>query len=154
MTDTAWLCLAWIILVTNFHRLLSASNSRISSRVLERSSRPPKYSFLLPVTFIFTEGVNTYRESLFIFPVTCHQDLVVNVGPTETRARSWQLSSVDPGSGSLHQQFSRGEGGTASVATRHEVSLKYNYSRGIKTNTYLCSIVVVVVRAAMVISPL
>ena len=39
-------------------------------------------------------------------------------------------------------------------ATRHEVSLKYNYRRVININTYLGSLSIVEVRAAMVPSPL
>ena len=87
--------------------------------------------------------------------VTCHQDFVVNIGPTETTASSWKLSTVDPGRGSLNQELSGVEGVTAIPATRDEESLKYYYSTiVININTYLGSLSIVVGAAAMVPSPL
>ena len=156
MTDTAWPHLPWIILSTSSHCPVRGSNSRISSE----PSVPPKYlkancfSQTIQLIFIFISKEYCKLKYLIILQVTCHQDLVVNVGPTETRARRWKTASVDPGWWTLHQQLSGGEVAIV-IATRDKVSLKYYYSTiVININTYLGSLIIVVGAAAMVISPL
>ena len=56
--------------------------------------------------------------------VTCHQDPAVNVGTTETRARSWKLTSKDPGGRCLHQQLGGLEVVNTIVASSDKVRLK------------------------------
>ena len=74
MTDTAWLILPWIILSTSFHCPVRMSNSRISS-----------------------EDEPSWGKESRLLAVTYHQDLVVDIGPTETFPRKWELSRIDPG---------------------------------------------------------
>ena len=57
--------------------------------------------------------VNSFRKKSKLttaywlcFTITCHQNLVVDVGPTETGANGWQLSSIDPFRCSLKQELS------------------------------------------------
>ena len=60
-----------------------------------------------------------------IIIVTCHYDLVLNVGPTMLGPRLWQLSSEDPGWCILHQELSGGEVVTAIPAPGDQHCLKY-----------------------------
>jgi len=49
----------------------------------------------LPLSGEGVELQDVIREGIVM--TACHYDSVVDVGPTETMARRWQLSSVDPG---------------------------------------------------------
>ena len=79
---------------------------------------------------------------------------MVNVRPSQTTSRSWEVSSQDPGGRGLHQQLRGGEVVAIIVAASYEECLKDDDTTRITINIYLGPLLILKVAAAMILSAL